>query len=70
MPNGLISTGSLILYSKEPLSRVDLTFGIAYGDDVEKLKRAINDFIKEVERILTDLPHFIGLANSSVNFVV
>jgi small conductance mechanosensitive channel len=31
----------------EALRRVDWKFGIAYGDDVENFKKAINDFIAE-----------------------
>jgi len=73
IPNGPLSTGALINYSAEPLRRVDWTFGIAYGDDVEKFKKAINQFISEDERILKDPAGFIGLselADSSVNFTV
>ena len=73
IPNGPLSTGALINYSAEPLRRVDWTFGIAYGDDVENFKKAINLFIAEDERILKDPAGFIGLselADSSVNFAV
>ncbi|HPR62209.1 MAG TPA: mechanosensitive ion channel, partial [Prolixibacteraceae bacterium] len=48
-------------------------FGIAYGDDMENFKKAINDFINEDERILKDPAHFIGLselADSAVVFAV
>src|SRR5690606_13373810 len=54
IPNGPLSTGALINYSAEPTRRVDWTFGIAYGDDVENFKRAIKDFIAQDERILKD----------------
>lgn len=73
IPNGPLSTGSLINYSREPLRRVDFKFGIAYGDDMENFKRAMNDFIAEDVRILTDPEPFIGLVelgDSSVNFAV
>jgi small conductance mechanosensitive channel len=73
IPNGPLSTGALINYSAEPTRRVDWTFGIAYGDDVENFKRAINDFIAQDNRILKDPAPFIGLsalADSSVNFTV
>jgi len=73
LPNGPLSTGSLSNYSAEAQRRVDWTFGIAYGDDVENFKKAINDFIAEDKRILKDPASFIGLselADSSVNFVV
>jgi small conductance mechanosensitive channel len=73
IPNGPLSTGALINYSAEPLRRVDWTFGIAYGDDVEDFKRAMNDFIAADNRILADPAPFMGLsqlADSSVNFAV
>ncbi|MBN2834986.1 MAG: mechanosensitive ion channel [Candidatus Delongbacteria bacterium] len=73
IPNGPLSTGSLTNFSKEPQRRVDWKFGIAYGDDMENFKKAINEFIAEDERILKDPEHFIGLVelgDSSVNFAV
>ncbi len=72
-PNGPFSTGALTNFSAEPQRRVDWKFGIAYGDDVENLKKAINDFINEDTRILKEPASFIGLSelgDSSVNFVV
>jgi small conductance mechanosensitive channel len=68
----VLSTDALN-YSTEALRRVDWKFGIAYGDDVENFKKAINDFIAEDSRILKDPANFIGLselADSSVNFTV
>jgi small conductance mechanosensitive channel len=73
IPNGPLSTGALTNFSAEPLRRVDWTFGIAYGDDVEDFKRAMNDFIAADTRILKDPAPFMGLselADSSVNFAV
>ncbi len=73
IPNGGLSTSSLINYSAEPIRRVDWTFGIAYGDDADTFKKAINDFIAEDARILKDPEPFIALAelgDSSVNFTV
>ena len=73
IPNGPLSTGAIINYSAEDLRRVDWKFGIAYGDNVEDFKRALNTFITEDERILKDPAAFMGLSElsgSSVNFVV
>jgi len=73
IPNGPLSTGALTNFSAEPQRRVDWTFGMAYGDDVESFKKAIHDFIAEDSRILNDPAPFIGLtelADSSVNFAV
>ena len=39
IPNGGLSTGSMINYSTEATRRVDWTFGIAYGDDIDLAKK-------------------------------
>jgi small conductance mechanosensitive channel len=73
IPNGPLSTDAVINYSAEQLRRVDWKFGIAYTDDVENFKRAINQFISEDDRILKEPVGFIGLSelgDSSVNFAV
>ena len=73
IPNGPLSTNSLTNFSREPIRRVDWKFGMAYGDNVENFKKAIQDFISEDPRVLNDPDYFIGLselAGSSVNFVV
>lgn len=72
MPNGPLSTGSLINYSKEPLRRVDLTIGISYGNSYDRAREVLEELISQDERILTDPAPFIGLnklADSSINIV-
>ncbi|HYQ58286.1 MAG TPA: mechanosensitive ion channel domain-containing protein [Draconibacterium sp.] len=74
IPNGGLSTGSMINFSSEEKRRVDFTFGIAYGDDVDKAKEVLMKLIKADERIINDPAEpFIAvseLADSSVNLVV
>ncbi|MDT8413424.1 MAG: mechanosensitive ion channel [Vicingaceae bacterium] len=73
IPNGGLSTGSLINYSTEPTRRVDWTFGIAYGDSTDKAKEVLQKLIDDNELILKEPAPFIAvsaLADSSVNFVV
>jgi len=73
IPNGGLSTSSMVNFSTEPRRRVDFTFGIAYGDDVDKAKEVLTRLIKEDSRILEDPAPFIAvseLADSSVNLVV
>ncbi|MDX8341614.1 mechanosensitive ion channel [Draconibacterium sp. IB214405] len=74
IPNGGLATGSMTNFSTEPKRRVDLTFGIAYGDDVDKAKEVLMKLIKADERIINDPAEpFIAvseLADSSVNLVV
>ncbi len=70
IPNGGLSTSSLVNYSAEPTRRVDWSFGIAYGDDYDKAKKMVLDLFKEDKRILADPEPFIALgemADSSVN---
>ncbi|RIH63686.1 mechanosensitive ion channel family protein [Mariniphaga sediminis] len=73
IPNGGLSTGSMINYSTEPRRRVDFVFGIGYGDDVDKAKTVLKKLIDGDDRILKDPEPFIAvsaLADSSVNLVV
>ncbi|MBI9036988.1 MAG: mechanosensitive ion channel [Bacteroidales bacterium] len=73
IPNGGLSNSAMTNFSTEELRRVDFTFGIGYGDDIDKAKKLISGLIEEDERILKDPKPFIAvseLANSSVNFAV
>lgn len=73
IPNGGLSTNSMVNYSTEPLRRVDWTFGIAYGDKTENAKKTIMNLIEEDSLILKDPAPFVAvseLGDSSVNFAV
>ncbi|MEA2078172.1 MAG: mechanosensitive ion channel [Candidatus Marinimicrobia bacterium] len=73
IPNGGLSTGSMTNFSAEPQRRVDWTFGIGYGDDIDHAKKVIKQLCDADERILKDPEVFIAvseLGDSSVNFVV
>ncbi len=73
IPNGGLSTSSMTNFSTEPQRRVDFSFGIGYGDDIDKAKAIIKGLIDKDVRILKDPEPFIAvseLADSSVNFAV
>ncbi|MCC5934104.1 MAG: mechanosensitive ion channel [Balneolales bacterium] len=73
IPNGGLATSSMTNFSMMPTRRVDWTFGIAYGDDVDKAYEVLNRLIEADERILKDPAPFIAvkeLGDSSVDFVV
>ncbi len=73
IPNGPLATGSLTNYSTQATRRVDWTFGIGYGDDVDKAYEVLNKLISGDERILSEPEPFMAvsaLADSSVNIVV
>tara|TARA_R110001583_G_scaffold21088_2_gene80258 strand:+ start:229 stop:1044 length:816 start_codon:yes stop_codon:yes gene_type:complete len=73
LPNGGLSTGSMVNFSTEEKRRVDWTIGVAYGDDLDKARAAIQQLCDADTRILTETPVVIAvaeLADSSVNFTV
>lgn len=73
IPNGGISTSSLTNYSRLPERRVDLTFGIGYGDDIDKAYAAIKAVIARKPEILSTPEPFMAVSNlgdNSVDIVV
>jgi small conductance mechanosensitive channel len=73
IPNGPLSTGSLVNFSTQSTRRVDWTFGIGYGDDLDKAYQVLDRLIAADDRILKDPEPFravVELADSSVNIVV
>ncbi|RMG40110.1 MAG: mechanosensitive ion channel family protein [Candidatus Dadabacteria bacterium] len=73
IPNSPLSSESLINYSAEPRRRVDFTFGIGYGDDIDRAKEVIRSVIAADDRIEKDPEPFLAvsaLADSSVNLVL
>ncbi len=73
IPNGEIYGGTITNYSARTTRRVDMVFGIGYGDDLKKAKDILNRILSEDERILKDPAPSVGvaeLADSSVNFNV
>jgi len=73
IPNTGLSNSSITNYTTEEKRRVDWTFGIAYGDDIDKTKAVIKQIADNDQRILKDPEIFIAvseLGDSSVNFAV
>ncbi|MCR4920667.1 MAG: mechanosensitive ion channel [Bacteroidaceae bacterium] len=73
VPNGALSSGTVVNFSRNELRRVDQVVTVEYGTDVEAVRNAINDLVKADSRILTDPAPFVevvALADSSVNFTV
>jgi len=73
VPNGQIYSDTITNYSAKPTRRIDLVFGIGYGDDLARAKKIIGDIMQQDERILSDPAPGIALgelADSSVNFNV
>jgi len=73
VPNGAIYGGTITNYSARDTRRVDMSFGVGYGDDLKKAKEVLTQIIAADDRVLADPAPVIAvseLADSSVNFVV
>jgi small conductance mechanosensitive channel len=73
VPNGQIMGSIITNYSANETRRVDLTVGVSYDDDLDKVRETLQDLIDSDDRILKDPASLIAvseLADSSVNFVV
>lgn len=72
IPNSSVSGGNIVNYSAEEKRRVDLTFGVAYGSDVDKVKKVIESVLDEHELVLHDDGYTVRLneqADSALVFV-
>jgi len=72
IPNGKLSNDTLINYSKNPVRRVDIVFGVGYNDDIEKAKSVLVEIANSQEKILKNQEAFVEIVeygDSSVNLV-
>ncbi len=73
VPNSNITGGNITNYSAMDTRRVDMVFGIGYGDDIKKAKETLEQIVTADSRVLKDPAPTIAvseLADSSVNFIV
>jgi len=73
IPNSKLTGDNIINYSAKDTRRVDMVFGVSYGDDLPKVKKVLEDVLSQDARILKDPAPTIAvmeLADSSVNFAV
>ncbi len=73
VPNGAIYGDTITNFSARDTRRIDMVFGIGYGDDIRKARDIMQGILDADERVLKDPATTIAvseLADSSVNFVV
>lgn len=73
IPNGSLSSSSMVNINQEDKRRVDLSFGIGYGDDIDQAKSILQSLANHDARVMKDPAPVIvvaELADSSVNFTV
>jgi small conductance mechanosensitive channel len=73
VPNSQIMDSIITNYSANDTRRVDMVVGVSYSDDLDKVRKTLEDLIAAEDRILSEPAPTIAvsaLADSSVNFVV
>lgn len=73
IPNGALSSGNIVNYSKNATRRVEFIIGVEYGSDIEKVKEVTLNLLKSDSRILQDPAPFMAvseLAASSVDLIL
>jgi len=73
IPNAQVTAGTITNYSARDTRRLDMVFGVGYGDDLDHVKRVINEVLAEEPRLLKDPEPVVAVVNlgeSSVDFAV
>jgi len=72
VPNGKLADNKIQNYvPPDPSVRVVIPFGVAYGSDVDKVKKIVLKEIIEIEGVMKDpepFVRFLAMADSSLNF--
>ena len=69
IPNGALSSNTVINFSKESIRRAEWDFGVEYGEDYERVKAVLEDVIAADSRILKNPAPFIALGALSASSV-
>lgn len=73
IPNGSLSSGTVVNYSRQATRRVEWIIGVEYGEQLPKVEQVINALIQADQRILPTPEPFVALhalSSSSVNIVI
>ena len=69
VPNGAIYAEVITNYSARGTRRIDLVFGIGYGDDIRKARSVIEGVLAADTRLLAEPAPFIGVAELGASSV-
>ena len=70
LPNSSVAGGNIVNYSTEEKRRVDLTFGVAYGTDIDKVKKTIEETLDAHELVLHDDGYTVRLSEQAASALV
>ena len=73
LPNGGLSNAAIVNYSAEETRRLDLTFGVAYGSDINKVRDILLQTAEDYDLVLED-PEPVAVLDkqneSSLDFIL
>lgn len=73
VPNGQITSGSIVNYSAKKTRRIDIVIGVSYDDDLKLVKKILTEVVLAHPLVLSEPKPKVALAalaDSSVNFNV
>lgn len=73
IPNGALSSGTVVNFNREETRRIELIIGVEYGEDFDRVEAAIRCIISADSRILSAPEPFVALHaldSSSVNVLI
>lgn len=73
IPNSNIASANVINSTDITQRRLDITFGVGYDSDIEKVKSIVADVLENAPYVDTKKGYFVGLsdmASSSLDFIV
>lgn len=73
VPNSTIVSEKIINYSTEEKRRVDITVGVSYSEDIDKVKKVLKGVVESTPKVLLDDAVFIGITaykDSCVDYTV
>ncbi|TVQ88754.1 MAG: mechanosensitive ion channel family protein [Deltaproteobacteria bacterium] len=71
VPNGSVTGGTIINFTRQGTRRAEIDVGVAYGADLKEVEQACLQAIEGVQEILPEPPPafaFVEMADSSLNF--
>lgn len=73
VPNNKISADTITNYSAKPQRRLNVIASVSYSDDLDKVRKVLENIIQEESRVLADPKPTIVVAelgSSSINFAI
>lgn len=73
VPNSSIVSEKIINYSTEKNRRVDITIGVSYNENIDKVKSALRSVVDSTPEVLKNEPIFIGITAyqaSSIDYTI